>query len=332
MNQPLKQMPSLRDRIVEVLREHHEVKHIGALADKLEAALPAAEPVTLKTLKVIANYENQATLDENAARIMMCMAKAALSPDTQAVQDRIDAAMADRARELGLSAPPMAVKQAFIDGFEVATSENTDHYPDLTSHEVDFCILVLCKPSTKLNGEGEALHWEDDGSEFGKCVAHWDRPEKLGLVECVGSYKWVPTDKLKSILRSALSAQVQDVATPSPINALFDMLGALENARDLLEYGGFDLEKIDRAISTGRVMTSGKATPSRQSQDLNQLEIRLQELIAEKPTWAQLAAIDDHTRMWFVSELISHASGRVPLLEIEGLVSRKLAAVAGGEA
>lgn len=41
MNQPLKQAPSLRDRIVEVLREHHEVKHIGGLADKLEAALSA---------------------------------------------------------------------------------------------------------------------------------------------------------------------------------------------------------------------------------------------------------------------------------------------------
>lgn len=41
MNQALKQTPSLRDRIVEVLREHHEVKHIGALADKLEAALAA---------------------------------------------------------------------------------------------------------------------------------------------------------------------------------------------------------------------------------------------------------------------------------------------------
>lgn len=66
--------------------------------------------------------------------------------------------------------------------------------------------------------------------------------------------------------------------------------------------------------------------------DLGQLEIRLQELIAEKPKWAQLAAIDDHTRMWFVSELISHASGRIPLLEIEGLVSRHLATMEGGEA
>lgn len=41
MNQVLKTTPSLRNRIVEVLRDHHEVKQIGALADKLEAALSA---------------------------------------------------------------------------------------------------------------------------------------------------------------------------------------------------------------------------------------------------------------------------------------------------
>ncbi|MCZ4073572.1 hypothetical protein [Agrobacterium sp. LMR679] len=35
---------NVRDLIVEVLRDHHEVKRIGALADRLEAALSAAKP------------------------------------------------------------------------------------------------------------------------------------------------------------------------------------------------------------------------------------------------------------------------------------------------
>lgn len=35
---------SLRERIAAVLRDHHEVKHIGALADKLEAVLPDPWP------------------------------------------------------------------------------------------------------------------------------------------------------------------------------------------------------------------------------------------------------------------------------------------------
>ncbi|WP_210251584.1 hypothetical protein [Agrobacterium sp. ICMP 6402] len=65
---------------------------------------------------------------------------------------------------------------------------------------------------------------------------------------------------------------------------------------------------------------------------VDEIETHLQKLIAEKPRWAQLAEIDDHTRMWFVSELISHASGRIPLLEIEALVSRYIPAAKGGEA
>lgn len=38
--------------------------------------------------------------------------------------------------------------------------------------------------------------WEDDGSEYGTLLCLWEKPEKLGLIECVGSYKWRPTTRL----------------------------------------------------------------------------------------------------------------------------------------
>lgn len=66
--------------------------------------------------------------------------------------------------------------------------------------------------------------------------------------------------------------------------------------------------------------------------DLGQLETRLINLISEHPEKAQLAAVDDYSRTWFIAELIAEASGSIPLLEIEGLVSRHLATMEGGEA
>ena len=65
---------------------------------------------------------------------------------------------------------------------------------------------------------------------------------------------------------------------------------------------------------------------------IDPLETHLKELIAANPKQARLAEIDDITRMWFVAELIRHASGRIPLLEIEALVSRHLPRTEGGEA
>jgi len=76
--------------------------------------------------------------------------------------------------------------------------------------------------------------------------------------------------------------------------------------------------------------TQQNVTASRLS--MSALELHLKNLMSEHPEKAQLAAIDDHTRMWFVAELISQAHGRIPLLEIEGLVSRHLATMEGGEA
>lgn len=174
MNQSLKQATSLRDRIVEVLREHHEVKQIGALADKLETALAPQE------------------------------------------QDMV-----------GLSP------------------------------------------------------WEG-----------WDWSRGF----------WSQTKHRDAVM-----------------HAMFRGPWSVEDANTLL---GF----IDR---------TWPKTPTKREewwQDLSQIEIHLQKLIEADLHKARMALNNEDLRLWFVAELISKASGRIPLLEIEGLVSRQLAALDGSEA
>ena len=59
----------------------------------------------------------------------------------------------------------------------------------LTINELEFLQHVMCNPGCKL--DYCSSHWEDDGSEHGRTISHWPRLEELGLIECVGSYKWV---------------------------------------------------------------------------------------------------------------------------------------------
>ena len=65
----------------------------------------------------------------------------------------------------------------------------------LTEHEAAFVEWVYRNPGSRFDG-GIAQHWVDEGSEHGATLCHWKRPEELGLIECVGSYKWVPTERL----------------------------------------------------------------------------------------------------------------------------------------
>lgn len=73
----------------------------------------------------------------------------------------------------------------------------------ITIHEAKFCMEVMARPGAKLNN-GEAQYYEDDGSEFGKHFCLWKTPEALGLITCVGGYKWEPTEKLIDIVTSAI--------------------------------------------------------------------------------------------------------------------------------
>lgn len=205
MNQVLKQTLSLRDRIVEVLREHHEVKHIGELADKLEAAATCP-----------------------AWAVTECILPAGM---------------------MGLMGgePPEGVE------FYLA-------------------------PGSRLKGL-------------------YIRPTEAGDFLAANSKPTSPTrlwKRLSSIIRDKwlISFEIRHIPSVREIPAI-------RNARRY---------------------------------DLGQLEIHLQHLIDADLHKARMASNNEDLRLWFVAELISEASGRIPLLEVEGLVSRKLAAVAGGEA
>lgn len=66
--------------------------------------------------------------------------------------------------------------------------------------------------------------------------------------------------------------------------------------------------------------------------ELDKIEAHLRSLVIAYPEEALLAALDNDTRMWFLSELITIASGNIPLSEIEAMVLRHLAPAKGGEA
>lgn len=203
--------PNLRDCIVEVLREHHEVKRIGALADRLEAALSPAKP----------------------------------EPSIPYELSKLIAIEVD---------------------IEPREPENTLAKPDLRPQEPNVTGLS---------------QWEG-----------WDASRGF----------WSQTKHRDAVM-----------------HAMFRGPWSMEDAATLL---GF----IDR--------TWPRAPKKEEEcrQDLDKLEFHLTSLMSAHPKQARLAEIDDITRTWFVAELIKVASGRIPLTEIEALVSRHLAAAKGGEA
>ena len=66
--------------------------------------------------------------------------------------------------------------------------------------------------------------------------------------------------------------------------------------------------------------------------ELDKIEAHLRSLVIANPEEALLAALDDDKHMWFLSELITVASGNIPLIEIEAMVSRHLRPAKGGAA
>lgn len=61
----------------------------------------------------------------------------------------------------------------------------------LSAEEVAFVQRVYLNPGSKIK---DCFHHVDDGSEYGVSVSLWANPEKLGLIKCVGSYKWEPVN------------------------------------------------------------------------------------------------------------------------------------------
>lgn len=66
--------------------------------------------------------------------------------------------------------------------------------------------------------------------------------------------------------------------------------------------------------------------------ELDKIEAHLKSLVIANPEKALLAALDDDMRMWFLAELLTVASGNIPLIEIEAIVSRHLTPAKGGAA
>ena len=60
----------------------------------------------------------------------------------------------------------------------------------LTDDEIEFVKAVYLNPGCKY--PAESSKWFDDGTEYGDSVLLYTNPEKLGVIKCVGSYKWVP--------------------------------------------------------------------------------------------------------------------------------------------
>ena len=61
----------------------------------------------------------------------------------------------------------------------------------LTADEAEFVRHVFCCPSSKYPGGAE--FWDRIDMDNGI----WIKPEFLGLVRSVGSYKWEPTERLQ---------------------------------------------------------------------------------------------------------------------------------------
>lgn len=67
----------------------------------------------------------------------------------------------------------------------------------LTDEEIKFVELVYENPGYKLY---DCRTYVNEGKEYPTCINLYENPEKLGLIECVGSYKWKVTDKVKICL------------------------------------------------------------------------------------------------------------------------------------
>lgn len=102
--------------------------------------------------------------------------------------------------------PDMDRLNELFDIWKEAISIDIANYKaDLLPEEIEFVKRVCMYPGSKLN-DFPCLIIIDDGTEWGESYALWEKPEALGLIECVGGYKWIPTDKIEltwSIRQSA---------------------------------------------------------------------------------------------------------------------------------
>lgn len=131
------------------------------------------------------------------------------------------------------------------------------------------------------------------------------------------------TEKLN---RTQLMEEVADVR--AAMRWLFDVLDIPlkgESQREARKFDGFKRwEAMLRASAPQSCLSVEEEihrAASSAGLESDALETHLKFLIAAHPNRAALAAFDKDTRMWFVSQLTSVASGRVSLTDIEGVVA-----------
>ena len=67
----------------------------------------------------------------------------------------------------------------------------------LSEEEINFVQLVYMNQGCKLY---QCIHQIDENNS----VNLYEKPEQLGLITCVGSYKWRTTDKIEMMLVARL--------------------------------------------------------------------------------------------------------------------------------
>lgn len=156
------------------------------------------------------------------------------------------------------------------------------------------------------------------------CISHsidMDEAAKTELARV-----WTKIEAIRAKQAAKPTGSALPIAQPSTVvtrQEVLDFLGiATRNWSDMPALCEDDIGDVATGLSR---FIAKKA-------ELDKIEARLKSLVIANPEKALLAAIDDYSRTWFVAELISVASGHVPLTEIEAMVLRHLAPTKGGEA
>lgn len=71
-----------------------------------------------------------------------------------------------------------------------------------TRAQIFFLKSILNSPGCKHAAE---TSYQDDNGDYQEL---WSELEKLELVECIGSYKWIPTEKLKRATDNAVNSAI----------------------------------------------------------------------------------------------------------------------------
>ncbi|MCD4662315.1 hypothetical protein [Agrobacterium sp.] len=156
------------------------------------------------------------------------------------------------------------------------------------------------------------------------CVSHGIDMDEAAKTEL--ARVWTKIEAIRAKQAAKPTGSALPIAQPSTVvnrQEALDFLGiATRNWPDMPPLSEDDIGDVATGLSW---FIAKKA-------ELGRIEAHLRSLVISHPEKALLAALDDDTRMWFLAELITVASGTIPYIEIEAMVSRHLTPAKGGEA